>query len=243
MPHRFQPQPRSPADRWVGLQSAPQTKIDRELRDLRGQVLEMAELSEEILDKSLHAVWTRDPALAAEVDGDDLAIDRLDVEIDHAVLQILALSAPVATDLRQVLAFKAIATDLERVGDLARNIGGCGRRLAQRVAHPLPAELHALADDSRSLLRQAVRSLSELDAEGARHVLAQDDLVDELEDRLIRESIARLTADPDHTEQELDVIFIAKHLERVGDHATNIAEEVVLAAEALNLKHSTKLAK
>jgi len=245
MPQRSRSQSpsRGSAERWIGLQPAPRPKIDREICDLRDRVLEMAELAEAILDKSLHAVWTRDEALAGGVDGDDLAIDRLDVEIDHAVLQILALSAPVASDLRQVLAFKAIATDLERVGDLARNIAGCARRLAQRAAHPLPAALHALADDSRSLFRQAVRSLSELDADEARRVLAQDDFVDELEDRLIRESIARLAAEPDHTEQELDVIFIAKHLERVGDHATNIAEEVVLAAEALNLKHSTKLAR
>ncbi len=219
----------------------PRPRVDRDARELRDRALEMAERAEAILDKSLHAIWNLDAALADEVDGDDLAIDRLDVEIDEGVLHILALAAPVASDLRQVLAIKTIATDLERVGDLARNIAGCARRLARRAPVPLPAGLHALADDSRALLRRAIRAFAELDAEEARDVLRKDDLIDELEDRLIRASISRLTEQPEHTEQELDVIFIAKHLERIGDHATNIAEEVILATEALNLKHSDKL--
>jgi phosphate transport system protein len=219
----------------------PRPKADREIHELRETLLRMAELCEAILDKSLHAVWDRDSALAAEVVRDDLAIDRLDVEIDGAVLGILALAAPLASDLREVLAIKTIATDLERVGDLARNIAGCADRLAQREPVPLPTRIHALADDSRRLLRQAVRAYAELDAAEARGVLRQDDAVDSLEDQLIREAIARLSREPDHTEQELDVIFIAKNLERIGDHATNIAEEVILAAEALNLKHAEKL--
>jgi phosphate transport system protein len=105
----------------------------------------------------------------------------------------------------------------------------------------LPPELHALADDSRNLMRLAIHAFCELDARAARDVLEKDDLIDDLEDLLVRESIRRLSTTPEHTEQELDVIFIAQHLERIGDHATNIAEEVILAAEALNLKHFSKL--
>ncbi|MBW2423524.1 MAG: phosphate signaling complex protein PhoU [Deltaproteobacteria bacterium] len=217
-------------------------KIDREIPELRDQLLRMAGLCEEILDKSLHAIWSRDASLAAEVVTDDIAIDRIEVAIDDAVLQILALASPVAGDLRQVLAIKTIASNLERVGDLARNIAGCAERLSKRNPITLPPGLHALADDSRALLRRSIESFVSLDATAARLVLDRDDLIDELEDLLIRETIARLMANPDHTEQELDVIFIAQHLERIGDHATNIAEEVILAAEALNLKHSEKLA-
>ena len=124
---------------------------------------------------------------------------------------------------------------------LARNIAGSARRLAERPPVPLPPELHALADDSRNLMRLAIHAFCELDARAARDVLEKDDLIDELEDLLVRESIRRLSTTPEHTEQELDVIFIAQHLERIGDHATNIAEEVILAAEALNLKHFSKL--
>ena len=218
-------------------------KVERDMDGLRATVLRMAALSEAILDKSLRAVWERSTALSAEVMQDDLAIDRLDVDIDEAVLRILALDAPVASDLRLVVAIKAIATDLERVGDLARNIAGCARRLTQREEFPLPPGLHALAQEGCAALSLAVRAFSELDAETARAVLAADDSIDDQEDILIREAIARLSSAPDTTEQEVDLIFIAQNLERIGDHATNIAEETVLAAEAKNLKHHGKLAR
>ena len=218
-------------------------KVERDMDGLRNTVLRMAAFSEAILEKSLRAVWERSTALSAEVVRDDLAIDRLDVDIDQAVLRILALDAPVASDLRLVVAIKAIATDLERVGDLARNIAGCAERLTQREALPLPPGLHALAEESRAALSAAIRSFSELDAEAARTVLAADDSIDEQEDRLIRDAIARLSSSPETTEQEVDLIFIAQNLERIGDHATNIAEETILAAEAKNLKHHGKLAR
>ena len=223
MPHRFHP------------------KAEQEIHVLLDQASRMAALSEAILDKSLDAVWTLDARLAREVMTDDLAIDQLDVDIDTSVLQILALAAPVAADLRMVLAVKTIATDLERVGDLARNIAGCAGRLSKQLCAPLPADLHALADDSRKLLRRSIRAFAELDADEARRVLELDDAIDALEDQMVREALARLSATPDHVEQELDVIFVAQHLERIGDHATNIAEEVILAAEASNVKHLGKL--
>lgn len=218
-------------------------KVDRDMGSLRETVLKMAGLSEQILDKSLRAVWERDERLSTEVKEDDLAIDRLDLAIDQSVLRILALDAPVASDLRLVVAIKAIATDLERVGDIARNIAGSAKRLARRDALQLPPGLHSLADDSRSALRSAIRAFTELDSDAARQVLDADDRIDTQEDEVIRESIDRLSASPATTAQEIDLIFIAQSLERIGDHATNIAEEVVLAAEAKNLKHSSKLAR
>ncbi len=208
---------------------------------LRDTILRMARLSEAILDKSLQAVWERDDRLSHEVKADDLEIDRLDVAIDDAVLRVLALDAPVASDLRLVVAIKAIATDLERVGDIARNIAGCARRLTKEREIGLPPEFHSLADDSRAALRNSIQAFADLDADLAREVLRADDSIDEKEDQLIRDSIDRLAAAPETTPQQIDLIFIAQHLERIGDHATNIAEEVVLAAEATNLKHFGKL--
>ncbi|MCR9095956.1 MAG: phosphate signaling complex protein PhoU [bacterium] len=216
-------------------------RVDRDMGSLRETVLQMARLSEAILDKSLQAIWERDSALALEVKDDDLAIDRLDVEIDDTVLRILALDAPVASDLRLVVAVKSVATDLERVGDIARNIASCARRLSDVPPIELPPQLHSLADDSRAALRNAVQALADLDADAARRVLEDDDKIDDKEDELIRASIDRLEDDPDESRQQIDMIFIAQHLERIGDHATNIAEEVVLATEATNLKHSDKL--
>lgn len=217
-------------------------RVDRDLDSLRARALRMAELSEAILDKALRAVRDRNPALAAEVKHDDLAIDQLDLEIDDRVLQILALDAPVASDLRHVIAIKSIATDLERIGDISRNIAGCARRLAEHPPVALGEELAILEEGSRTALSNAIRAFRELDVALARAVLGSDDRIDELEGRIIRDAISRLTVTPEHSEQEVDLIFITKDLERVGDHATNIAEEVILAAEARNLKHAAKLA-
>jgi phosphate transport system protein len=223
------------------MQERHQIRVDRDLDSLRERAVRMAGLCVAILDKSLRAVRERDPELAAEVKRDDLAIDQLDIEIDDLVLQILALDAPVASDLRHVIAIKSIATDLERVGDIARNIAGCGRRLAEHPPVEFGQELSILEEGSRKALRDAIRAFLELDVELARAVLSSDDRIDELEGRIIRDAISRLSATPGHTEQEIDLIFITKDLERVGDHATNIAEEVILAAEAKNLKHAAKL--
>lgn len=224
------------------MSSPVRIKTGREIDNLRQLALRMGGLAEGILDKSLRAVWTRDAVLAEEVVGDDLAIDRIDVEIDAAVLSVLALRAPVASDLRQTLAIKTMATDLERIGDLARNIAGCAGRLAERPPVAPPRLLRELADDTRRSLGRALQAFADLDGELARTVLGDDDDIDEIEGRVIRESIDRIQAQPAASRQEIDLIFIAKNLERVADHATNIAEEVVLATESVNLKHAEKLA-
>ena len=215
--------------------------VDRGLQELRDKALRMGSLAEGILAKSLKALADRDAALCDEVQREDLEIDRLDVAIDADVLEILATQAPVAQDLRHVIATKTIATDLERVGDLARNIAKSARRLSERTAVPLPGGLDVLADDARRLLRKALDSFADQDADAARRVLDEDDRIDADEDRVIREALQEIAAHPEVSAQEVDLILVAKNLERVGDHATNIAEEVVLIAEARNLKHAEKL--
>ncbi len=215
--------------------------VDRDLDALRGLALRMGTLAEGILAKSLEALWQRDTGLAAEVQEDDLEIDRIDVEIDEMVIKVLALQAPVAKDLREVVAIKTMATDLERVGDLARNIAQSAVRLAERPRVATPSRLEALAGESRRLLRRALDAFTDLEPTIARSVLDDDEQVDDDEDRVIREVIAEIQAHPDFSAQGLDLILVAKNLERVADHATNIAEDVVLVAEARNLKHAAKL--
>lgn len=224
------------------MKTATTVNTGREVDNLRHLALRMGGLAEGILDKSLRAAWTRNLALADEVAADDLKIDRLDLEIDAAVLSVLALRAPVAGDLRETLAIEKMATDLERIGDLARNIASCARRLAERPSVPLPALLRDLSDEVKRSLRRALQSFADHDVELARAVLGEDDEIDDVENRVIRESIARIQHDPQIAGQEIDLIFIARDLERVADHATNIAEEVILATESVNLKHATKLA-
>lgn len=215
--------------------------VDPVLDDLRQQILRMGSLAEAILEKSLQAIWKRDPALAREVKIDDLEIDRLDLAVDESVLRALATQAPVADDLRGVIAIKMMATDLERVGDLARNIAKSALRLIERPEVPIPEKLRTLADEARRLLRHALDSFSERDAEQAAFVLEEDDRVDQDEEEVIRGAIEEIAERPEMTSQEVDIILIAKNLERVADHATNIAEDVIMLTEARNVKHASKL--
>jgi len=215
--------------------------VDPALLELRKQLLRMGSLAEAILEKSLTAVWKRDRAAAREVQIDDLEIDRLDLAIDESVLRLLATQAPVADDLRGVIAAKMIATDLERVGDLARNIAKGALRLAEHPEVTIPPRLRTLGDEVQRVLRRALDSFADGDPERAAKVLEEDDQVDADQDVVIRAAIQEIMNHPELTSQGVDFILIAKNLERVADHATNVAEDVILATQARNVKHATKL--
>ncbi len=203
----------------------------------------MGGLCESILDKALRAMSEGDLELAATVAQDDLEIDRLDVQIDEGVLKALALQAPVAADLRLVLAIKMVATDLERVGDIARNIAKSAGRLAGRGgAQAFPPKLLPMSRDVQHILRLALDSFSRTNPELAREVLDKDDAIDELEDEIVRDVLVDLEKQPQGASQDVEIIWIVKNLERVADHATNVAEQVILVAEARNVKHASKLA-
>ncbi len=215
--------------------------FDPVIRELRGMLLQMASHSEAILEKSLRALEERSIELADQVRTDDLEIDRLDVAIDSAILEALALNAPVAGDLREVFGIKMIATDLERVGDLARNIAQSARRSAGRAELGAPPALHQLATAAVDLLRRALDAYARGDVEAARRVLVDDDWADTQEDEVIIQELTEIAGDPAIAPQAVDLIFVAKNLERVADHATNIAEDVILIIEARNVKHAAKL--
>jgi phosphate transport system protein len=216
--------------------------VERGLDELRGQVQRMGRAAQAILEKALRAVWERDAALAREVKIDDLELDRLELEIDEAVLRLLALQAPKADDLRGVVALKSVTADLERVGDLSRNVAQSALRLAQQEGGDVPAALRTLAGYARSLLARALESLEERDCERAEDVVRDDEEADRSEAEVVRGAIAQISADPALTSRGVDYILIAKSLERVADHATNIGEGVVLAESARNVKHAGKLA-
>jgi phosphate transport system protein len=213
------------------------------LGEVNDLILRMGGCSEAILAKALRALAERDAALAEEVREDDLEIDRLDVAVDEAVLRSLALQAPVADDLRRLLAAYDIATNLERVGDIARNIAKSAARLAERPPIPRPGAFETLASASQRMLRDALDAFVERDAERAARLLAQDEEVDDEQDRVIRNALEQIHAHPELFSQEIDLILVAKNLERVADHATNIAESVILIVEGRNVKHADKLAR
>ena len=158
------------------------------------------------------------------------------------MLRTLALQAPVAGDLRKVVAVKMIANDLERVGDLARNIAKSAVRLTEGTPFLLPPILGDLAGSAQNMLRRALDAFSDEDAGKARRVLDEDDQLDRVQDDVIRSALDEINANPELASTCVDVILVAKHLERVGDHATNIAEDVILVTEARNVKHLEKLA-
>jgi phosphate transport system protein len=210
--------------------------------ELRLTVLRMGALAEAILAKANRVVRERSYDLGREVDADDVEIDRLDVEVDSGVLGALAMGPLEGEDARMALAVKTMACDLERVGDLARNIASSGLRLAERTETELPARLEPLQDRAGRLLRTALDAFRSLDPALARQVLAADDEVDRLQDEMVYRLVHEIETRPEHGAQAVDVILIAESLERVADHATNIAEEVILIAEAVNVKHMNKLA-
>ena len=213
------------------------------LGEVNELILRMGGCAEAILAKALQALFERNPTLAAEVREDDLEIDRLDVAVDEAVLRSLALQAPVADDLRRLLAAYDIATDLERVGDIARNIAKSAARMAERPPVPLPGPFEVLASQCQGMLRDALDAFVQRDAERAVRLLAQDEEVDDEQDQVIRRALAQIHEHPDRFSQEIDLILVAKNLERVADHATNIAESVILIVEGRNVKHADKLAR
>jgi phosphate transport system protein len=214
--------------------------IDPVMKDLRELLLLMGSRAEAILDKAVRSIVERDAQLASQVEGDDREIDRLDVRVDEAVLRALALQAPVGSDLREVVASKMIAADLERVGDLARNIAKSALRLARHPETAIPDAMLRLARSSQEMLRRALNAFSEVDAPLARAVLEQDDAIDAAQDQIVLLGLETISRQPDAVSQGVDLILVAKNLERVGDHATNIAEDVILMAEARNVKHAAK---
>jgi phosphate transport system protein len=217
------------------------TRVESALEELRQKALRMGSLAEAILARALRAVWERDTELAAEVAVDDVEVDRLDVLLEAEVTKILALQKPAAGDLRLLLAIRNLATDLERVGDLARNIARSAEALAVQPPFAFPPRLEELADLASRALSDALDSFSETDPQRARELLRDDDVLDETEDLLIQEVIREAAAHPERAAQEVELILIAKNLERVGDHATNIAEEVIFLAEARIVRHQGKL--
>jgi phosphate transport system protein len=210
-------------------------------RDLRQNALRMGALAESILGKAVRALRERDTVLAQRIESDDLEIDRLELELDEAILKELALRAHAPEELRLVIAVKSMIVDLERVGDLARNIARSASRLAGRAETPWTARLEWLEDGAMQLLHESLDCFQELDPDLARAVIAGDDEIDALQDSIVRELIAGIRERPDLAAQLVDLILIAENLERIADHATNIAEDVILVTEGRNVKHAGKL--
>jgi phosphate transport system protein len=208
-----------------------------ELNTLREQLLEMGGLVETAIASSVRAVVERDATLAEQVKQKDRVVNRMEVAIDQACRRILALRQPAASDLRFITTALKIVTDLERMGDLAVNIAERAVDLAQAPALRPLHDLAKLAQLSESQLKRALDAFVTGDAEGAEEVLKGDDHLDALYLKLFNELLGLMMEDPRSIRRATSLMFVAKHLERFGDHATNLAEMVIFMVRGTDVRH------
>jgi len=211
--------------------------FDHDLDELKEQLLRMGSRSEAIVQKAVESLKRRDSALAKEVFEDDRAIDRMEIDIDERCVSLLALRQPMASDLRFITAALKIVNDLERVGDHGVNIAGNALRLNQEPPLKPLVDIPRMADMASSMLHEALDAFVRRDAATARRLVRRDDDVDNLNRQLFRELVSFMIEDPHTITRAMELILVARNLERVADLATNVAEEVVFIAEARIIKH------
>ena len=211
--------------------------FQEELEALQSRLLEMGGLAEERVRACIDALESRDLGVVAQVMGGDEPINQLHIEIDNRCFRLLALYQPMATDLRAIVSAVKINTDLERVGDLAVNIAEAAARY---VTHPPVKKLidiPTMGAIAQTMLRDALDAFVRRDTRLAQQVLNEDDRLDGLKTQIFRELLTYMLQDPGTVEPALDLILISRHLERIGDHATNIAEDVIFMVSGRDVRH------
>jgi phosphate transport system protein len=208
-----------------------------ELEQLKTRLLEMGGLAEEHVRLAIKGLVERDRALIDDVLVGDEPLNKLHIEIDGRCFTLLALYQPVAADLRTIVAAVKINTDLERVGDLAVNIAEAARRYASHPPVKKLLDISQMAILAQTMLRDALDAFVRRNVDLAQHVLNEDDHLDSLKTQIFRELLTYMLQDPSTIEPALDLILISRHLERIGDHATNIAEDVIFIVSARDVRH------
>ena len=201
--------------------------LQRDLDSLQKDMLALAGLVEGAVHKSILALQTRDAELAREVIDGDGRIDNEENHIDEECLKILALHQPVAVDLRLIAAAMLINVDLERIGDLAEEIAERAIHLAEPPLLPIPERLQRMTDLTTMMLRQALDAYVNLNKSQAQAVMRMDDEVDRYNAEIIHETVGQMKKSPELIEAGLSMFSAVRHLERIADHATNIAEDVI----------------
>ena len=216
-------------------------RFQQSLDDLKEQLLVMAGLAEQAIQRSIEAYRVRDLSICDLVSRSEMAINRLEREIDQAALDLLAMEQPMAIDLRFILAVIKINADLERVGDSAKAISDRVRHMEQMAAAELPVDIPKMATLASAMVRKSLQSFIEADAEMARSVLTMDDAVDAMNKAAFK-SLTKVMEDQSHlAPQALNALMISRALERVADHATNIAEDVIFWVQGDDVRHHKSL--
>jgi len=211
--------------------------FEAELQALRNQLLTMGGLVEERVHRAIQALVHRREEEAHRIIASDKEINDFQMEIDDRCLKLLATQTPLAVDLRLITSAMKINADLERVGDQAVNIAESVLVLIPQPPLKPLIDIPRMAAIAEKMIRDALDAFVKKDAELARDVLRRDDEVDDLKDQVFRELLTYMMADPGTIQRALSLILISRNLERIGDHATNIAEDVIFITEAKDVRH------
>jgi len=211
--------------------------LQRDLENLQGLLLSLSGRVEQMIGKAIRALENRDAALARQVIESDPAIDAQEVRIEEECLKLLALHQPVAIDLRRIATVLKVNSDLERMADLAVNIAERAQALVEEPEIEIPEDLGDMVELTTSMVRRALDALVQLDLATARAVCADDERVDQLNRRVITHLIELMESGPDKVQAALHCFSASRHLERIADHATNIAEDVIYLVDGEIARH------
>lgn len=211
--------------------------FQEELQQLKARLLEMGGLAEDRVRSAVNALVDRDPAAVDAVLAGDAPINELHIEIDRRCFKMLALHQPMAVDLRAIMSAVKINTDLERVGDLAVNIAEAAVRYLQHPPVKALIDIPRMAEIAQGMLRDALDAYVRRDTTLAQAVLDRDDVLDGLKTQVFRDLLNCMLSAPQTIEPSLDLILVSRHLERIGDHATNVAEDVIFMVSARDVRH------
>jgi phosphate transport system protein len=211
--------------------------LHRDLESLQRDLLALAASVEEAIHTAIHSLQERDAGTAQAVIDGDTEIDQEENHVEEECLKVLALHQPVAVDLRRIAAVLKINAELERMADLAEDIAERAAHLARLPAIPVPPGLQSMTDLTTTMVRQSLDAFVNLDAREARRVCRLDNAVDRYNSDIIQELIALMRKSPEMVEPGLSLFSATRHLERIADHATNIAEDVVYLVEGVIIRH------
>ena len=216
--------------------------FDQELAELKEALLRMAGLAERSVAQSLKALVQRDNGLARKVDEEDEQLDRLEMEIDNRCIKLLALRQPIATDLRFIAMAMKISSELERIGDQAVNIAHRTEELNREPLLKPLVDIPRMAEHAQGMIHDSLDAFVYAKPDLARQVVERDERVDLLNQQLHRELTSFMIEDPHTITRCLNLMSVAHNLERIGDHATNIAEDIVYLYEGRDIRHQTEVA-
>jgi phosphate transport system protein len=213
---------------------------EADLAHLRTVILEMGGLVEDQITQAVRALTERDDALARETIDRDHAVNRIDVEIDDLCIKLLALHQPAARDLRLITTALKITTDLERIGDLASHIAERAHELVDEDPVKAYIDLPRMAEIARGMVHKSLDAFVAENDALALEVCTSDDTIDKLHEQLFRELLSFMVEDPSTITRAMRLLFVSKNLERIGDHATNIAEMVIFLVRGQSIRHMDK---